>query len=351
MSNLFFVLKKLIWNFTVLNYFFKKERNNRDKKVTISEKVWLWRNGFNGFHKRMYRLTKENINQFIGSYHYKKYHRNYNGLFHDVIDNKALLSFILPDELTCDLCLIFEKGMFMGSNIPIKGSVEKFIYKELEQRELICKPVFSSLGMGIVKLNKENVKRALGYYRLKKRSFIITEKVENMPYAKQIFPDAGNTIRLNLLRDPDSGKLILLFAQHNFGTSKSAPVDHTLNGGIETIIDPETGVFYKTRMKVNGKLRFVSEHPDTGKLIDGIKIPNWNSSLQHLLDLLNKEVWLRYAGIDAILTETGFKIIELNSLPFIEDIQEEFPLLSQPVARKFFKEAGHKIRDLKVETN
>lgn len=323
-------------------YFLAKEKKNKVNDLSLRDKLWLWRNGFNGFHKERYGLTRENIHEYISSYHYKKHHKRYNSLFLDVIDNKALLPFILPGELACELCLIFENGNFIGGNVPVSGSVESFIMKELETRQLICKPVRASLGMGIMILTKENVKRVLGFTKLKKRSVIITEKVENMPYAKRVFPDAGNSIRLYLIRNRSTGQLELLSAIHKFGSKKTAPADHMVHGGIGASIEPETGVLFKTRNYVNGKAEYLTEHPDTGVKIEGLQIPNWNSSITRFLELLNRKVWIKYTGVDAILTETGFKILELNSLPGIEYMQEEFPLLRHPVTKPFFKEAGHK---------
>ncbi|MCC5905920.1 MAG: hypothetical protein JJU13_06940, partial [Balneolaceae bacterium] len=134
----------------------------------------------------------------------------------------------------------------------------------------------------------------------------------------------------------------LLSAIHKFGTKKTAPADHTVHGGIGATIEPETGVLLKTRIYVNGKDEYLCEHPDTGVKIEGLKIPNWNRSINRFLELLNKQVWIRYTGVDAILTETGFKILELNSLPGIELLQDEIPILRHSVTKSFFKEAGHK---------
>ncbi len=342
MRKLFSFFNKLHWNYKSLLYFLAKEKKNKVKDVSLRDKLWLWRHGFNSFHKERYGLTSENIHEYISSYHYKKYHTRYNSLFIDVIDNKALLPFILPDELVCELCLIFEDGKFTGANVPVTGSVESFIMKELETRQLICKPVRASLGMGVMILTKENVKRVLGFTKLKKRSVIITEKIENMAYAKRVFPDAGNSIRLYLIRNTSTGQLELLSAIHKFGSKKTAPADHMVHGGIGATIEPETGVLLKTRIYVNGKAEYLGEHPDTGVKIEGLKIPNWNRSINRFLELLNRQVWIRYTGVDAILTETGFKILELNSLPDLEYLQEEFPVMANPVTKSFFAEAGHK---------
>ena len=48
--------------------------------------------------------------------------------------------------------------------------------------------------------------------------------------------------------------------------------------------------------------------------------------------------FLKYCGIDVAITEGGFKIIEINSLPTLAANQQEGGFLKEPWMRKFFKQ-------------
>ncbi len=341
MRSFFSLISKLNHNYKTMQYFWSKEKASRDKEISLKESVWLWKNGFNTFHKSRYGLTKDNFHFYLDTWRYKKNAPAFNGIFNKIIDNKAMIPFLLPEKLTCENNILFEKGKFSGANIEIEGSVEDYLIEQVRHKEFIYKPVFSSLGTGVILLTGENIKRVLGFTRLKKKTVIISERLMNLPYSDRIFSGCTNTIRINVMRNPDTNELFLLDAKHKFGTNQSAPVDNWSKGGILFYIDIENGRFTQGLMiNREGRRLPISRHPDTNTPITGAQIPGWNDAVNDLIHELNKSAWLRYAGIDAVLTGDGFKIIELNTVPDIEALQSRIPLFKDPRARAFLENAG-----------
>jgi hypothetical protein len=338
---LFSYFNKLRWHITVYKYFLGKEKSYQSQEVPLRDKIWLWQNGFNSFSKRQDGVTRSNSHLYLDTLRYKKYHRRYNGLFHKAIDNKALLPFLLPKNLIPEDYCIFKNGKFIGSNVEIEGPVEDYLNKKVDEKPFIYKPVYSSLGIGIIELNQENFNRVLGFAKAKNRTFIISEKVQNQTYSAKFFNGSTNTIRFHLMRDPVTHKLFIYDTIHKIGTQKSTPVDNWSKGGCYFHIDKESGKIGSGLLKTDdNKIKVISHHPDTGIQITGIQIPGWKHKVNNLLNELNKHIWLRYTGIDAVLTEQGFKILELNSLPDLDGLQAKKPIFSDPQAAAFFENAG-----------
>ncbi len=338
---LFSFFNKLRWHITVYKYFFGKEKSYQSQEVPLRDKVWLWRNGFNSFSNKQDGVNKSNCHLYLDTIRYKKHQSKYNGLFHKAIDNKALLPFLLPKSLIPEDYCVFEKGKFVGSNAQIVGTAEEYLKKKMAVKSFIYKPVYSSLGVGFIELNQENFNRILGFAKAKKRTFVISEKVQNQPYSSKFFDGSTNTIRFHLMRDPVTHKLFIYNTLHKIGTQKSSPVDNWNKGGCYFHIDKESGKIGSGLLKTdNNKIKDITHHPDTGIQVTGVQIPGWKHKVNNLLNELNKQIWLRYTGIDAVLTEQGFKILELNSLPDLDGLQAKKPIFSDPQATAFFENAG-----------
>ena len=341
MRSIFSFINSLNQNYKTLQYFWFKEKANRDEEISLKERMWLWKNGFNTFHKSRYGLTKDNFHLYLDTWRYKKNAPAFNGIFNNIIDNKAMIPFLLPEKLTCENNIIFEKGKFVGANVEIEGSVEEYLIEQVRHKDFIYKPVYSSLGTGVILLTEENIKRVLGFTRLKKKTVIISERLLNLPYSDRIFSGSTNTIRINVMRNPNTNELFLLDAKHKFGTNKTASVDNWSKGGILFYIDIDNGMFTKGFQKNSkGQTVPISRHPDTNSPLTGVQIPGWNDAVKDLIQELNKSAWLRYTGIDAVLTRDGFKIIELNTVPDIEGLQSRIPLFKDPRTRAFLSSVG-----------
>ena len=83
-------------------------------------------------------------------------------------------------------------------------------------------------------------------------------------------------------------------------------------------------------------------HPDTHVILGGQRLPNWDIVKKGLYDIVDYFSTLEYFGFDVIITDDGFKICEINSLPGLDIEQVMFgPILDNEVARQFYSDRIH----------
>jgi hypothetical protein len=173
-------------------------------------------------------------------------------------------------------------------------------------------------------------------------TMILERRVEPHAYARAIFPDAINTVRLYTARDPDSGAPFVLGAGHRFGIAKSAPADNKSKGGIVSSIDLDTGrVSVAVGTDERNRRYEYPSHPETGGQIEGIAVPGWEEVKRAALTLANCFPSLRFIGWDLAVSPNGPVVIEGNAqLPGPSLLQMHGPLLADARARRFFHAVG-----------
>jgi hypothetical protein len=146
-------------------------------------------------------------------------------------------------------------------------------------------------------------------------NFIITEFIKQHPYINQIFSETANSIRIITLRNPKNDKLTIPVAVHRIGRLASFPVDNFGKGGLSVEIDLDTGVLGKAASRLNYKNSapvYMSRHPDTNKLITGVKIPYWQELKKTLISTSAKFPFIPFFAWDIIITKDGFTVMEIN---------------------------------------
>ena len=58
--------------------------------------------------------------------------------------------------------------------------------------------------------------------------------------------------------------------------------------------------------------------------------------INKVLEVLNHLSFLKFVGLDIVITENGFKIIEINSLPTLLGLQIEEGVLRDDRLKRFF---------------
>ena len=93
-------------------------------------------------------------------------------------------------------------------------------------------------------------------------------------------------------------------------------------------------------------------HPDTGVLIEGY-VPRWDEIKAKIVEISNFLPHLIYMGYDVVITNEGFKIIEINSHQGIGFNQTHTPFLKSPLTKDFFNDQLARIRqeDLNRKSN
>lgn len=321
-----------------VKWFVAKEKKLNDSSLSFSQKLWCWKNGFFSLHPKLYGLNESNKDQYLDNITYKKKHP-INGIYSKLIDNKAFLHTIFPH--TADIQVIFQagkeisrKGLDFG---PLFQSLQTWWNANPEEK-LIIKPLQGSGGKGVFELLKHDWEKTLRDKISNKDSFLINEKLDQLDYSKQIFQGSVNTIRLVFFRDWETQYIHIAGCAHRFGTSFSVPVDNAGRNGMFTEIDHHTGVLGRSFIYLNKTYGgWHDSHPETKVQINGIQIPQWTEKIAMVTDELTRLTWLKYGGLDLVFTKTGFKVLEINSLPDLELVQMKTPLLSQKDFRNFFE--------------
>ena len=201
--------------------------------------------------------------------------------------------------------------------------------------------VIERTGDGFTLNGSEFDRRELAAELADVHDHLLTEFVEQAPYADELYPDAANTIRLVTMRDPDSDEAFVGAAIHRVGTDDSAPMDNWTAGGLSAPIDRETGRMGTAIAYPAGEELVRHDfHPDTGAQIDGATVTEWESIRERVLEIADALHYVSYAGWDLIVTEDGFRIIEANNYPGVKSIQVHGPLMDDPRVQRFYEAHG-----------
>lgn len=213
------------------------------------------------------------------------------------------------------------------------------VYNCLKQHEkLIIKPFALGKGNGVHLFGLDSVEIADGNYKEiltidgkeiskgelfefldKKDGYIICEYIRQHKYADEIFDKTANTIRLITLRDIETHKMKVFFAVQRMGTSGTIPVDNGSKGGLVSKIDIETGALSEAKCLHTTDTYPI--HPDSGKALAEIKIPQWDKIKEEILEVSEKLPFMDFIAWDLLMTEKGLCVIEANSSSGVNIIQ------------------------------
>lgn len=172
--------------------------------------------------------------------------------------------------------------------------------------------------------------------------FMISEIIEQSAWARQIFPDAVNSVRVLTATSAVDYRVVILAATLKCATSRSAPTDNFLKGtgGTVSAIDLETGVlgpcvsFNEERFA-----RTLSDtHPETGTLLAGVTVPHWQMICETVSELSGILPRPGLVGWDIALREDGVTVIEMNTRPGVDSVQSAASLLDTEPKRRILAE-------------
>lgn len=177
------------------------------------------------------------------------------------------------------------------------------------KRKIIAKPLFGSSGVGIFIPDVSDDEKVRQTYNLlhDDKNYFCEEYFIQTGVLHDINPSSVNTLRIYTLNV--CGKVHIMGAFVRFG-GKDSIVDNIHSGGISCMIDVPTGVI--CRPGVNLKGEEVLFHPATGKLICGIKIPQWDKIIQTVNDAALIHPEIGYTGWDLAVSADAVCLIEAN---------------------------------------
>jgi len=211
----------------------------------------------------------------------------------------------------------------------------------------VLKPCSGSGGTGILvyahrdgthSVDGQALDEAALLDRLAGEIWLVCAFLEQAGYARAVFQDATNTIRMLTLYDEEAGEAFLARAVHKFGRRCTGAVDNWEKGGISARIDLASGRLGKGLcFHPEGRLRAYADHPDSSAPIEGMVVPGWPAVRDGLVELASKLPFLPYIGWDVVVTEDGYALIEGNNRPGVSSLQVHGPLLEDPRVRRFYE--------------
>ena len=330
----------------------------QDKNTSLSDKWWCFTHGFSTglYHLFGHENLKKIYKDYLSSRDYAKLHP-INGMFSLWIDDKLTVKHVFSKfgEYFPAYYFDIENGEALKlsdcpdsvTNIGFDGVIQLLKQK----KKLALKQFLGAFGIGFYRLeyiNDEFYVTGVKYSKEKLvqllkslNHYLVTEFIANHEVLYKIWPESTNTIRL--LIGCIEHEPILLRAFIRFGNAKSNGVDNAHAGGIEAIIDEDTGkILFVVAVDAKGTAKRIDKHPDSGMSFD-IEIPRWEETVSKCKQICRAYPELRYWGFDVVLTAESFKILEINSLSGLMAAQLKTPLLKDPKTKKVFESFGLKV--------
>ncbi len=341
-----------------LRHLLRQERNSPNRYRHLG----LWRHGFASYSRDAYDFSRNGFDAYLSDFATPILTRRIADQgFTAVLANKLIFHEVLVDAFEPHLPRLF--------GIVIKGRFYERVDGEAYQSgakltslladvgRLVAKPVDGTQGKGVQVLSdtpsgllrngRPVTQEAVEALCSTWDQYIVTEFVEQHPYARAIFPGAANTIRVPVIRDPAfPDEAILPAAVHRFGTARSAPVDNRHAGGLACGVDPDTGRLSQAVNAVMGGARrnrwveWLDAHPDTGTRFSTMSVARWEEVKQLVLAVSRTLPFLPYVGWDVIVTERGPVLIEGNDRMNPQLLQLHRPLLADPGMRALCERYG-----------
>lgn len=317
---------------------------------SIGDRFWCLRNGFALSDLNLYGAEnlKQHKKDYLSARDYYKLHP-INGAYSVWIDDKMTTKYVLAkyNQYLPEYYFQLEKNRTMRlGDCPKTYSADLDGVLDLlkDKKLLAAKRLWGAGGVGFYRLAYQDGQflltgKPVSEEELRKflaglESYLILEFIENHRAIREIWPESTNTMRV-LMANCD-GKLVLMRSFIRFGNANSNGVDNAHAGGIESVIDEDTGkILFTQSQDVYGTPTKITRHPDSGVSFD-IQIPRWEEIISKLEEICMEYPQLRYWGFDVAVTEDSFKILEINSLSGLMAAQSKEPLMKDPKTRAVY---------------
>lgn len=342
-------------------YRWQRERVHilKSKSGSFGDKIWCLRHGFsvNDYNLYGHENMRKNYRDYLSLKQYNQLHP-INGMFSLWIDDKLTVKHVFSrfgEHLPLYYFDIENGEALRLPDCPdsVKANGYEGIVELLRQKKkLALKQLLGSYGRGFYRLEyvddsfyitgEKATEEALFRLLRSLNHYLVTEFITNHETLRTIWPDATNTLRV-LMASVDQEPVVLR-SFIRFGNKKSNGVDNAHAGGIEAIVDEETGkILFAIAFDKAGYSTRITHHPDSGASFD-VSIPHWDYVIDTCKKICRAYPELKYWGFDIAITEEGFTILEINSLSGLMAAQLKEPLLRDPKTRAVFERFGLKIK-------
>jgi len=331
----------------------REAKNYRRYEMPISRRLWLYRQQFTSSRNEIYEFSRHDVDDFLTDLQNVRA-RGLNDPNTDALRNTTLFSLTVSrnfPEVVPDILGVLTGD---GDVVPYPGGGRETVEDIIEAARsgpLVVKPVRNSGGEDVHLIEPDETGFLFDGQAVTEAELteiigsvgrsVVQERVQQASYARTIYPDVANTIRVLTMVDPESKEPFIAAVAHRFGASSTGNVDNWSSGGLSARIDPETGTLgeavVSTYADSSGRK---DHHPDTGARLVGEQIPSWGRVRDKLLEIAGtyRGLWT-YVGWDLILEDDGgnFALIEGNDWPDIRVHQAHEPLLADDRVRRFYE--------------
>lgn len=300
--------------------------------LPLRDKVWAHGHGFFSYRIAQYGLDDNNVGHMLSDRDYR-YLRPLNNGFRKWVEDKISIRYVLGQHSACLPKYFFHIARRWEGNrvIPLPDCPKEFcclgddgvIDLLKHEGKLALKPVTGSHGEGFHKLesiagdeffldgvgcSSDGLKMLLSSLSI---DYIVTEYVEMHHELQKLFSEAACTVRLMVINQTGVSPEIVN-AYYRIGTSSTGFTDNVAFGGVYAYVDIESGYYHDAEMLVNHRIASCPVHPDTGVDIEGY-LPNWEMVKEGVRRVCEYLSPLEYLGVDVVITESGFTILEINT--------------------------------------
>ncbi len=287
--------------------------------MTFFERLKYYRLGFTSEDYDSFNLKNNDYRDYV-SFRERWRLEDINGRFAYILGEKLLFERLFGQYVRVPHINCWVKN---GSCIDIEAGEIVDIIPLLEQKgKLIAKPTRSwGGGIGLHSLafdgqnysidgmecSAEQVRTSVCSWE----EAIIVDFAVQAEYARRIYPESTNTIRVVTGQHKD-GLIEVLVAYHRFGSERSKPVDNISSGGYSCMVDIETGTM-RAAKTILEPTRFYPIHPETKEQIEGVQIPGWEKITSRLIQVHKCFPCYTLLSWDVVVADSGdFYILEIN---------------------------------------
>lgn len=332
---------------------FLNELLRNPEHLSLKRRRWAWKHGFLAQKLNNYNLTEENCGDYLSDFDYYMLYP-LNNRFSLWIDDKLTLRYVLE---------------------RFKQYLPKYYFAADMEGRLQCLPDYASDSSradasqvaallrenGLLAAKRNQGSGGDGFYRMEYsdgvytvngkqmdeaaflpfvrslRGYLITEFVVQCERYMQICPSATHTLRVQTAR-ADDGEIRVLFSFIRWGMdAEDFCVAHS-TAGVNAAVDVSRGEvhsgYYLDREHIYHNN--LTRHPVSGAELTG-KIPYWEEIVRTCTSIHRYLSELSYIGFDVVVTDNGFRVIEINSHSGIRTYQHVYPMLTDERCGAYFR--------------
>lgn len=365
------IIQRYFWSFRAkrlgfMDYMYKGWRkalreDRRDKYTSAAEKKWAHERGFLSYHIKQYGLTEENWRECLSDRDYK-WLRPLNNEYRKLLWDKVTLRYCLDKyrqylpEYYYHIVLRDGKCELLKMPDCPEGLPRSFdgVLTLLREKGLLAmKPTVGSHGIGFYRLGFDGERYSvngeakteaemLAFFSGLRDYYNISEYIVMHRELRRIYSEVACTVRIMVINrsglDP-----VIENAYFRIGTRSTGFTDNIGSGGVFAYVDEKTGFFHDAEIIKEHIITPCPLHPDTQVRIEGT-LPHWDEVLKVIPEICRYISPLEYLGFDVVLTDAGFKILEINTH---QDLHR-YPTYNEDVRAYFMhklelKRAGKKL--------